>query len=35
MDYRFKGVPVPSALVPFAVYLEDLELRIRKAFGED
>jgi hypothetical protein len=35
MNYRFKGVPVPSALVPFAVYLEDLELRIRKIVGED
>ncbi|MBS2547718.1 hypothetical protein KGQ19_12655 [Catenulispora sp. NL8] len=35
MQYRFKGVPVPSTLVPFAIYLEVLELRIRKTVGED
>ncbi|NUP50632.1 MAG: hypothetical protein HOW97_25465 [Catenulispora sp.] len=33
--YRFKGVPVPASLVPAAVYLEMLELRLRKATNSD
>lgn len=35
MPYRFKGVPVPAAYVPLAIYLEVFELRLRKAVGDD
>jgi hypothetical protein len=32
--YRFKGVPVPNAYVPFAVYLEVAEQRLCKVVRE-
>jgi hypothetical protein len=33
--YRFKGVPVPDTFVPYAVYLEAVELRMRRFAGDD